>query len=175
MSKPAFEIGVFSAEVLGKSLKQMPLRTIKTGVQNVTSAWYHSDRNVDLYIWKDERSNIIKQQLQFHGQIAEWNIIEGTRTGLVIEEGAETTQAIQFDQKRQPYTIDQVVDILRSINDMADLERGQLIKNFSESPNFGDLKPTEVLSLYGRPNNWRNRIMAWFDRLVFLFQFGAKR
>jgi hypothetical protein len=181
MNRAALNIGVFSAEILGRSLKQMPTKTFKAGVQDVTTNWYHSDRDVDLYIWKDERANIIKQQLQFHGQIVEWNIIEGTRTGLVVENGTdtetdgETKPPVRFDRVRQSYTVEQVVDILRAIQEIADTERASLIKNFAESPNFGDLRPDQVLSLYGRPNNIRNRLMAWFDRVVFLFQFGRKR
>lgn len=190
MSKPSSQIEVFSAQLLGKSLRLMEGRTIRTGVQDVTLSLYHSDRDVGLFIWKDQRTNIIKQQLQFHGQVVEWNIIEGTRTGVMIEEGYDPygeanvidmrhpqggQAAIKYDKVRQPYTIEQVVEILRSIEGMSEAEKAQLIKNFAESPNFSDLKPEEVLSLYGRPNNWRNRLLAWFDRLVFLFQFGSKR
>jgi hypothetical protein len=181
MNRAALNIGVFSAEILGKSLKQMPAKTFKAGVQDITTNWYHSDRDVDLYIWRDERANIIKQQLQFHGQIVEWNIIEGTRTGLVVEGGTDGATVndpkapVRFDPVRQAYTVEQVIEILRAIQEIAEAERTSLIKNFAESPNFADLSPDQVLSLYGRPDNMRNRLMAWFDRLVFLFQFGRKR
>ncbi len=102
--------------------------------------------------------------------------MEGTRTGLVVEESAnpDIKAPVRFDEVRQPYTVYQVVEILRAIKDMHDSERAALIKNFAESPNFSDLRPEEVLLLYGRPNNLKNRVMAWFDRLVFLFQFGRK-
>lgn len=178
MNRPSGHIIYFDPELLGRSLKQMNTKQIRTDSQDVTSSWYHSERDVDLFIWRDERANIIKQQLVFLGQIVEWNIIEGTRTGVLVEEGPteeEMKPHIQFDESRQSMTVGQVVEILRAIAVMPALEREQLIKNFSESPNFADLHPEQVLSLYGRPNTWRNRLMAWLDRLVFLFHFGRRR
>lgn len=176
MNRAASQIGVFDATMLGRSLRPMTTKVVRAGAQEVISSWYHSDRDVDLFVWKDERSNIIKQQLQFHGQIVEWNIIEGTRTGMLIEEGEQGERpTVLFDQVRQPYTVEQVVEILRAAHEMSEEERRQLIKNFAESPNFSDLTPEQVLSLYGKPNTIKNRLVAWFDRLVFLFQFGRKR
>lgn len=180
MNRAAPKVAVFDANLLGRSLKQMSTKTVNTGAQDVTSSWYHSERDADLYIWKDERSNIIKQQFLFLGQVVEWNIIEGTRTGLMVDEGeadgsGTVKPTVLFDQVRQPYTVEQVVGILKAVQDLSDSERRQLIKNFAESPNFADLRPEEVLALYGRPNNLKNRLMAWFDRVVFLFQFGRKR
>ena len=45
-------------------------------MQNVGSHWYHSDQDADIYIWLDEVGNVIKQQVNFVGQVVEWNIVE---------------------------------------------------------------------------------------------------
>lgn len=160
---------MFDAAVLGKSLKETTVRTVKTNIQDIVTVWCHSQHGVDLYYWKDERNNIIKQQMQFHGQIAEWNVIEGTRTGVVIEDeqSAQASSHIAYDEPAMGLTIDQIVGILHAAVSLKESERLALIRNFTESRHFGTLSVAEVLSLYGRPVTVANLASAWWDRVIY--------
>ena len=164
---------IFDAAALGKTLRETTVRTVKTDIQDITTVWCHSDRGIDLFYWKDERNNIIKQQMQFQGQVAEWNVIEGTRTGVVIEEEKEgrSVAHISYDESPMGLTVDQIVHILSQASALRPLERDCLIKNFVESRHFGTLSSKEVLSLYGQPRTWSNLLMAWWDRFIYSRHF----
>jgi hypothetical protein len=165
---------MFDASALGKSLKETTVRTVKTDLQDIITVWCHSDQGVDLFYWKDERQNIIKQQMQFHGQIAEWNVIEGTRTGVVIEDEKDGKQIshVAYDESPVGLTVSQIVKILSEARDIKEPLRTVLIKNFAESRHFGLLSPQEVLSLYGQKQTWRNLAMAWWDRIIYSIRFS---
>ena len=74
----------FNAKEIAHSFKKMTVDIIKTTNQEVTSIWFHSECDAELYMFKDKNSNIIKQQLIFCGQIVEWNIVEGVKTGALL-------------------------------------------------------------------------------------------
>ena len=162
-------VQMFDATALGKSLKETTVRTVKTHIQDIITVWCHSHHGIDLYYWKDERNNIIKQQMQFHGQIAEWNVIEGTRTGVVIEDeqSAQASSHIAYDELAMSLTIEQIVRILNAAVSLKENERQSLIRNFTQSRHFGTLSTEEVLSLYGRPKTVLNLFSAWWDRIIY--------
>ena len=69
--------------------------------QTVTSRWFHGLQDSDLFIWVDSSSRLIKGQLTFCGAVVEWNVMEGLRTGLVVEEEHQNlspSEVIQFDR-----------------------------------------------------------------------------
>lgn len=174
MKKSVETLLMFDASALGKSLKETTVRTVKTDLQDIVTVWCHSDRGVDLFYWKDERENIIKQQMQFHGQIAEWNVIEGTRTGYVVEEDrdGQPVARVAYDATPMGLTVAQIVKILSEASELKEPLRTALMRNFEESRHFGLLSPREVLSLYGQKKTWRNLAMAWWDRIVYAIRFG---
>ncbi len=92
----------FNPQRIGGSLREIDVSLIQTENEKVLSRWFHGPDEADLFIWTDERNNVIKQQVTFCGQIVEWNVLDGIRTGVVIEQEYENasmaaSETIQFD------------------------------------------------------------------------------
>ena len=79
----------FNGKTVGRGLKEVAVDLIKTENEDLVSRWYHGTTGADLFTWADRRNNIIKQQLNFNGQVVEWNCLEGIKTGVVIEQDME--------------------------------------------------------------------------------------
>ena len=105
--------------------------------QNVIGRWFHSSDEADLFLWTDEKKMIVKQQISFYGQVVEWNAVEGTKTGVVIEEEApdqptiKASQMIRFDNKPQVQPVGLAVDVVQHISALTKDEQTQIIQNFS--------------------------------------------
>lgn len=173
----------FDPHELGKTLKEVATDVIKAGEYEVISRWFHSAKDADLFIWLDTKQNIIKQQVTFYGQVVEWNVIEGVRTGMIVEEESGTgrrrkaSQIMQFDARAQQAPIEQALKLLEHITGLNDLERQSLKKNFKRPPGQSDLDPAEFVRQFGaflgsrsvpqeKPSEpWPRRLMAWFKGL----------
>ena len=128
----------FSAADLGKSFREVAVDVIRTEHQDIENRWYHSAKDADLFVWVDSEKNIIKQQLSFYGQVIEWNVIEGVRTGCVLEHEDDdntlkrrSSDVIQFDRHPQFSSLKQALDLLKNITVLKDEERQCLMENFS--------------------------------------------
>ena len=165
----------FNAQDIGESLEEVAVDVIKKESQNVTSRWLHSAKEADLFIWLDERENIIKQQISFCGQVVEWNILEGVKTGVVLEDenhsgGVEGSEIVRFDEDPQLASVKQAVEVLRHVLALTEEDRKLLLANFNKGPVTDHLPPEEFLRLYGpkgqhpSTGSWWSRVMAWFKK-----------
>ena len=123
---------------LGQKLQEISADYIKTERQNIRSRWFHAD-HVDLYVWQDENSNIIKQQISFYGLIVEWNLVDGVRTGMVVEEESQdgsryTNEIIRFDEFANSLATGQAIEIIEFTEVIKEDLRKTLIHNFHHSP-----------------------------------------
>jgi hypothetical protein len=128
----------FEAAQAGKSLKEVGVDYIQVESQNITSRWFHSAHDVDLFIWLDEKKNVIKQQISFCGQIVEWNILDGLKTGVVVEEEVEfdsdkvdSSEIIRFDLSPQRESIRLAIEVINHIESLEDIFRKDLLSNFN--------------------------------------------
>ncbi len=144
----------FNAEELGKSLKEVATDVIATsGNQKVISRWFHSSKDADLFIWLDNHQNIIKQQLTFFGQVVEWNVIEGVKTGLIVEDetpsNIKSSEIVQFDQTPQKAPLEQARALLKFIGSLKDDERNSLVTNFTGIGRVTAIDPQEFVDRFG--------------------------
>lgn len=175
----------FDAASLGSSLKEVATDLVVTTHQDVTSRWFHSSQDADLFIWLDQNQNVLKQQISFYGQVVEWNVIEGLKTGLVIEEDATEkvrgSEIIQFDDQPQRTQLCQALDLLEHITALESGERQRLAQNFEKlhgmSTTMSPIQFLERFNSFKRTNGkvsepypvhkaqsslWR-RLCAWFS------------
>jgi hypothetical protein len=78
------DVQFFSGRSIGRGLREIAVDFVKTHDEDLVSRWYQGP-STDLYTWSDRKNNIIKQQLNFNGQIVEWNCLEGLKTGVIVE------------------------------------------------------------------------------------------
>lgn len=173
----------FDPAVLGESLKEVATDIINTGDAEVIHRWFHSNKDADFFVWQDKNHNVIKQQITFYGQVVEWNIVEGLKTGLIVEDetrsAIKASDIIRFDPTVQKAPVDQAMNLLRHITALNDLERHVFTKNFSAGSTSHKLDPEEFVRRYGsflkapragktfeelRGSKLR-RLMGWFRRL----------
>lgn len=160
---------MFNAKELGRSLREVAVDVMQKENRNIESHWFHSNKDADMFIWKDENKNIIKQQVTFYGQLIEWNVLEGVRTGLLIEDEASqkmgSSPLIRYDHMPQQHGIEQGVDIISHVQGISDSDKLQIIENFTKSPHFNQMTSEEIIRRYGlylksnRPHSWLQKLM----------------
>ncbi len=142
----------FNAKEIAFGFKKMTVDVIKTTSQEVTGVWFHSDCDAELYLFKDKNTNIIKQQLIFCGQLVEWNIVEGVRTGALFEEefdqGAQFQEDYVMDKKPIKVAVEQAQDIISFIDQSLVLEKDEILSNYVDAPQLSHMNPKEVLKKY---------------------------
>jgi hypothetical protein len=167
----------FDAEAIGASLLSLAVDVVKGDTTEFMSRWFKSSSvEADLVIWTDSQKRIIKHQLCFYGQVVDWNPINGTRTGLVVEEeveessGDDVAETIRFDKVTQSGAVDQAVRVLSRVPELSEEDRSALIFNLRESiklhkkareraiqtwsPKIEELTSTQ------RPTFWK-RLRSW--------------
>jgi hypothetical protein len=173
----------FDASALGRSLREVSADVLPPSTDpNVISRWFHSEKECDLFIWTDREANILKQQLSFFGQVVEWNIVEGLKTGLVVEDERQNasrtvaaSEIIRFDQQPQPTPVEQAIALLNHMTALQERERQALLGNFTD-PGVGTGLPAEEFmrrfgALLASPSARRTaRTDSWWRRLRRLFR-----
>jgi hypothetical protein len=169
----------FNSKTIGRSLKEVAVDLIHTTSEEVISRWYHSNMSVDLFTWVDRAENVIKQQLSFHGQVVEWNCLEGIKTGVVIEsdvgidenfqkkEGDEnlSSETIKFDDQPQNQSVVIALDIL-SYTVVEEVILNQLISNFKEPKDIKNMEPEEFVKRFGISlKNYQNQDHGFWDTI----------
>jgi hypothetical protein len=141
----------FDPQVLGASLKE-----VTTGVQKrdnqVISRWFHSAKEADLFIWMDKENSIIKQQLSYFGEVVEWNVVEGVKTGHVVidEDGRNRgSDIIQFDDLPQTTDIRQAIALLECVTALNAKERKALIVNFRKLGASKTMSSEDFIARFG--------------------------
>lgn len=127
-------------EALGASLKELAADVVPGEKAEFLSRWFHSPKlEADFFIWFDHKNRIIKHQLCFFGQVVEWNLVNGTRTGLIIEDewgpaGDEISETIHFDKDMQNSVVEQAIRVLSAVPELSSEERTKVIFNLTNSP-----------------------------------------
>lgn len=168
---------LFDAEQVGRSLREVGVDVIDSDGVTVLSRWFHSTRDVDLLIWTDEKKNIIKHQLSFFGQVVEWNIFDGLKTGVIVEEEAgndadgETNELIQFDSEPQVRAVHQALSLLEYVAELSTSDRESMRSNVLTRAKGAPEQSDELVRRYkqmregihvGRHSFWK-RVRRWFS------------
>jgi hypothetical protein len=151
---------------LGESFEKVSSEVIQTEMQYVISQWFHSSYDSDLFVWTDLKNNIIKQQVSICGQVVEWNLLEGVRTGMVLEEDSadETkgSEVIRFDASVQRSSVSLACQVIQHINELNSEVRELIISNFSQPKGPADFdKGLSVLEGLSAVSKKRRRPSFW--------------
>jgi hypothetical protein len=172
-------VKTFNAKDLGQSLREVAVDVIRRDDKDIESRWFHSNKDADLFIWSDEKKNILKQQVTFYGQVVEWNVVEGLRTGLLIEDetsqGMSASPLIRYDISPQKHTIEQSIDIVGHIGGLSSLDKSQVIINFTKASIFSELSPEEILKRFGIEDVYKHKDNWILKMLKSLGLVGKKK
>jgi hypothetical protein len=181
---------LFDAEKLGLSFQQLAVDVVKGETTDFMSRWFRATKGeADLVIWTDGEKRIIKHQICFYGQVVDWNPINGTRTGLIIEEevnfnqvdgaaagpeliphDSEVSETIRFDHVSQSSVVAQAVALLLRVPELSENDRASLIYNLKQSPKLHKNARERALKVWApkvdeitstkRPTFWK-RLRQW--------------
>jgi len=124
---------MFNAREIGRTLTEVAVEHLKREGRDIESRWFHSPHDADVFYWRDEQKNIIKQQISFLGQLLEWNMTEGLRTGVVIESARAAdmdASLVHFDPIPQRKTVEQGLEILDHMTTLDVETKRRIIRNF---------------------------------------------
>lgn len=167
---------------IGNSIKEMGSDMVKTTHQNVVSHWYHSDMDADLIIWRDEKQNIIKQQVNLLGQVIEWNIVDGLRTGFVVETeqkeslnrekekdpaGFAGVNEVKFDRNPTAASVTQAIELIHFLKCISETDKDALSYNLKNAPKISSMEPREFLKKFGREES--GPIKSFWQKIIRRF------
>lgn len=139
---------------LGRGVQEMSYDVLRKGNDTVISRWFHSKEKADLFVWQDDRGNIIRQQVLVYGQVVEWNIIEGVKTGMQLDFEADEDSRdpeIRFDDTPHAATLSQALEFISHMTSVRDGLRDALYDNFIKSPKASEMDPREFVDQFGPP------------------------
>jgi hypothetical protein len=156
MSKSAVYPQFFDPHRLGAGLKEVSSDLLRVESRDLVGRWFHAAEEVDLFIWTDEKKKIVKQQLTFLGQVVEWNVVEGTKTGVIIEDearaskdvGMNAAETIHFDEIAQPLPLGLAMELIRHATALNPDEQKQVNLNFFKGQRFSKLGPGDFSERY---------------------------
>ncbi len=151
-----FSPQLYQPQEIGKSLIEVGVDLIQSEGRCVLSRWFHSTQDVDLFIWQDDRNNIIKQQISMFGQVVEWNIVEGLKTGMIVEESdsdsdqkVKGSELIRYDQSPQGSSLKVSIEVLQHVKGLSASDLQCLLHNFRTGEHMGSLDPRVLVERFG--------------------------
>ena len=164
---------LFDAEQIGRTMREVAVDVIETEGSTILSRWFHSKHDVELFLWLDGDQNVIKYQVTFFGQVVEWNVFEGVKTGYVIEEevaghGDENLkETIEFDKAPQDSAIERAIRLLEHVSELPQSHREKICSNLRfrvrGEPDSQDAFIRRYGEVYGRSSQagfWK-RLKRW--------------
>ncbi|MCB0412341.1 MAG: hypothetical protein KDD22_07435 [Bdellovibrionales bacterium] len=168
----------FNARTMGRSLREVATDLIQTESQDVVSRWFHSEDGIDLFIWSDESHLIIKQQLSFHGQVMEWNIVEGLKTGVILEDDTaktfkvDSSEVVRYDEVLQLATLRQGIELLEHVDALSKEDRQKLQDNFRNNPTLDHISADQFMARFRNYRRSEGSHSSWWDKIcTFIGRF----
>lgn len=144
----------FDAKVLGKGLHEVSNEILKTEKSDVKSRWFTGEDGADFFTWQDLSGNFIKAQFTYCGQVFEWNVVSGVRTGVIVEEepvevGIKSSEVIRYDSEKMDQTVQDAVALIGHLVAMEEIERDDLLKSIHSNKTIDSMSHEEFWSKYG--------------------------
>lgn len=157
MSAENYEFDVpmyFDAKMVARSLYEVSNEVLKTKKTDVQSRWFTGDDGADVFTWQDLSGNYIKAQITYCGQVFEWNVVSGVRTGVIVEEesteeGIKASEVIQYDSKLMIPTVNDSISLINHISLFDDAEKDSLLANINSNKTIDSMSHEEFWGKYG--------------------------
>ena len=136
---------------VGAALKEVGIDYQEIESKEVETRWFRDHvSETDVFVWFGQNRKIIKQQVSVMGLIAEWNILEGVRTGMIMESEISAqdlmqsgltpddtaSEVIHFDGKVQQRTLATAISILKNSTSIEPELMSMVLSNFGQATPF---------------------------------------
>jgi hypothetical protein len=123
-------ISLESIKTLAQKMNFVSFDTLELETQSVKSHWYRHEDGLDVYYFQKDNGQLIKIHISILGQVIEWNPLDGTRTGLLVERehDGEVFESVHYDARANLASIQQSLLILENATCLSSELRKELIK-----------------------------------------------
>lgn len=120
---------VESIKALAQNMNFVSFDVLQVEQYSVKSHWYRHEKGLDIYYFQKDDGRLVKLHIAFFGQVIEWNPLDGTRTGLLMEQelGSEVIETVHFDSRTNTESLAQSLVILENASCLAQDLRNQLL------------------------------------------------
>ncbi len=140
-------------EKLGQGLHEVEISFKGSGTGKITTRWFRGKEAADAFLWNDHRDNVIKLQVMISGVVVEWNVLDGLRTGVVIEQELKDEQAsesVQFDGSINHMSVQMAIRLVQRVPAMDEDTKSIFVEHLRTPKSFNSLSPEEILFRYGQ-------------------------
>ena len=145
---------------LGAKLVEKAVDVYTVQGREVVSRWFHSGQDLDCMLWFSEHSELVRFQMNLHGQIVDWSQTHSEaalQTGFISEEemgyGGGEVQVIErvvYDDVLNRQSVETVFELLASVSgfrsewklQIADALRQGLSLSGTERPSIAGRRAT---------------------------------
>lgn len=132
----------FDPVKIGQNLQEVGIDYLQVEAKEIETRWFrHAESETDVFVWFDKTKKIIKQQVSHMGQLTEWNIIDGLKTGCLFEaelvngqeaeaNGHPASEVIQFDREIQAHTLKNALKIIENMSCLSSEIKEAVTLNF---------------------------------------------
>lgn len=138
-----------SIKTLAQRMNFVSFDTLQMERMSVQSHWFRHEDGLDVYYFQKDDGRLIKLHISCFGQVIEWNPMDGTRTGLMIEQehGGEVIETVHYDARASHESVKQSVVILENASAIDKTLRQELVRLVQHSDTYRSGKTS---SLFGR-------------------------
>jgi hypothetical protein len=136
---------------VGASLKEVGVDYQEIESKQVETRWFRDKiSETDIFVWMSKDRKMIKQQVSVMGLLTEWNILDGVRTGVVLESELSAqdlmqsgltpddtaSEVIHFDKDPQQRTLDISISILKNMTCVEPELKELMLRQFNQGVGF---------------------------------------
>lgn len=152
---------------IGQSLREIGIDYLKVESKEIETRWFqHAESETDVFVWFDKNQQIIKQQASHMGHLVEWNIIDGLKTGYLMEaelvqgqvnaQDYPASEVIHFDKVVHKQTLKNMISIVQNMQCLSDEVKERVLKNFQRYPDASEASD--------KPQNFWNKLLSVFKK-----------
>ncbi len=139
---------------VGAALVEVGVDFQKIDSREIQTRWFRDALSeTDVFVWVGQNKKILKQQVSMMGLIAEWNIMDGVKTGMIMESEISAkdlqesgltpddtaSEVIRFDEKVQPRTLGIAISIIENSKTIEPVLIDYMLKNFRQHSLLGKM------------------------------------
>ncbi len=136
---------------VGASLKEVGIDYQEIESKQIETRWFRDQLSeTDVFVWMNKDRRMIKQQVSVMGLLTEWNILDGVRTGVILESEMSSkdlaqngltpddtaSEAIHFDRNPQQRTLSISISILKNMTCVEPELKELMLRQFNQGLGF---------------------------------------
>jgi len=136
---------------VGSSLKEVGVDYQEIESRQVETRWFRDQiSETDVFVWMNKDRKMIKQQVSVMGLLTEWNVLDGVRTGVILESELNAqdlmqsgltpddtaSETIHFDKNPQQRTLDISISILKNMTCVESELKELMLRQFNQGSGF---------------------------------------